>query len=112
MGQITVTKCPIEGLYIIEPAVHGDERGYFMESWNAEKYASLGIDCRWLQDNESCSSRGVLRGLHYQLPPFTQAKLVRVIYGKVLDVAVDIRKNSPTFGLYAAVELSGENKRQ
>lgn len=97
---------------IIEPTVFGDERGYFFESWNAEKYAQSGISCNWMQDNESCSSYGVLRGLHYQAAPYTQAKLVRVITGKVLDVAVDIRKNSPTFGQYAAVELSGENKRQ
>lgn len=109
---MNIIKTTIPEVKIIEPAVFGDERGYFMESWNAEKYASLGIDCRWLQDNESCSSRGVLRGLHYQLPPFTQAKLVRVISGKVIDVAVDIRKGSPTFGKYVAVELSGENKRQ
>ena len=109
---MNIIKTTIPEVKIIEPAVFGDERGYFMESWNAEKYASLGIDCRWLQDNESCSSRGVLRGLHYQLPPFTQAKLVRVISGKVIDVAVDIRKGSPTLGKYVAVELSGENKRQ
>ena len=109
---MNIIETNIPEVKIVEPAVFGDERGYFMESWNAEKYASLGIDCRWLQDNESCSSRGVLRGLHYQLPPFTQAKLVRVISGKVIDVAVDIRKGSPTFGKYVAVELSGENKRQ
>lgn len=97
---------------IIEPRIFGDSRGYFFESWNSAKYAELGIRCSWVQDNESCSSYGVLRGLHYQAAPYTQAKLVRVITGKVLDVAVDIRKGSPTFGQYAAVELSGENKRQ
>lgn len=102
----------IPDVKIISPKVFGDSRGYFFESWNSEQYAANGIDCNWVQDNESSSSYGVLRGLHYQLPPYTQAKLVRVIYGKVLDVAVDIRKNSPTFGKYAAVELSGENKRQ
>ena len=97
---------------IVEPDVFGDPRGCFFESWNAEKYASLGIDCNWLQDNESSSSYGVLRGLHYQLAPYTQAKLVRVISGRVLDITVDIRRNSPTFGQHVAVELSGENKRQ
>ena len=102
----------IADVKIIEPDLFGDSRGYFFESWNSAKYAAEGIDCQWIQDNESCSSYGVLRGLHYQLAPYTQAKLVRVISGKVLDVAVDIRKKSPTFGQYAAVELSGENKRQ
>lgn len=102
----------IPDVKIIEPDVFGDSRGYFFESWNRAKYARSGIDCDWMQDNESCSNYGVLRGLHYQLAPYTQAKLVRVISGKVLDVAVDIRRNSPTFGQYAAVELSGENKRQ
>ena len=97
---------------IVEPDVFGEARGYFFESWNAAKYKSLGIDCNWLQDNESSSSYGVLRGLHYQLAPYTQAKLVRVISGRVLDVTVDIRLNSPTFGQHTAVELSAENKRQ
>ena len=102
----------IPDVKIVEPDVFGDSRGYFFESWNSVKYADNGINCQWVQDNESSSSYGVLRGLHYQAAPYTQAKLVRVIAGKVLDVAVDIRKNSPTFGKYAAVELSGENKRQ
>lgn len=97
---------------ILEPKVFGDARGYFFESWNAEVYRKAGIDCVWVQDNESRSRKGVLRGLHYQMPPFTQAKLVRVICGTVLDVALDIRKGSPTFGKHVAVELSGENKRQ
>ena len=97
---------------IIEPDVFGDERGYFLESWNADRYAQYGIDCRWVQDNESFSAYGVVRGLHYQSAPYTQAKLIRVISGKVLDIALDIRRSSPTFGQYAAVELSGENKRQ
>ena len=102
----------IDGVFIIEPKVFGDARGYFFESWSESKLANAGINCRFVQDNESKSSYGVLRGLHYQAAPYTQAKLVRVISGAVLDVAVDIRKNSPTFGKHVAVELSGENKRQ
>ena len=102
----------ISEVKIIVPKVFGDARGYFFESWNAEKYASCGIDCKWVQDNESKSRFGVLRGLHYQAAPYTQAKLVRVIEGAVLDVAVDIRKGSPTFGKHVAVELSAENKYQ
>ena len=97
---------------LIKPQVFGDNRGYFLESWNQAKYTDSGIDCNWIQDNESKSKYGVLRGLHYQAAPYTQAKLVRVIDGRVLDIAVDIRKNSPTFGKYLAVELSGENKYQ
>ena len=97
---------------IVEPKVFGDARGYFFESWNEVKYREAGIDCKWVQDNESRSRFGVLRGLHYQAAPYTQAKLVRVILGSVLDVAVDIRKGSPTFGKHVAVELSAENKRQ
>ncbi len=108
--QIIATAIP--EVKIVEPEVFGDDRGYFFESWNEARYAAAGIDCNWVQDNESKSRRGVLRGLHYQLPPYTQAKLVRVISGRVLDVAVDIRKGSETFGKYVAVELSGENKRQ
>lgn len=107
-----ITAASIPEVKIIEPKVFGDERGWFLETWNAQKYIHSGIDCRWVQDNESLSGRGVLRGLHFQLPPYTQAKLVRVISGAVLDVSVDIRRNSPTFGQYAAVELSAENKRQ
>lgn len=102
----------IDGVIIIEPGVFGDARGYFFESWNEKKLSEAGINCKFVQDNESKSSFGVLRGLHYQAAPYTQAKLVRVICGRVLDVAVDIRKNSPTYGKYVAVELSGENKRQ
>ena len=97
---------------IVVPKVFGDARGYFFESWSAARYAEAGIDCNWVQDNESKSRFGVLRGLHYQAAPYTQAKLVRVIEGAVLDVAVDIRKGSPTFGKYVAVELSVENKYQ
>lgn len=107
------TKTKIEDVVIIEPKVHGDDRGYFVETFRADKLEEfLGYKINFSQDNESKSSRGVLRGLHYQLPPFAQTKLVRVIQGRVLDVAVDIRKNSPTFGQYVAVELSSENKKQ
>jgi len=103
----------IEDVVIIEPEVHGDERGYFVETFREDKLETfLGFKVNFCQDNESKSSRGVLRGLHYQLPPAAQTKLVRVIKGRVVDVAVDIRKGSPTFGKYVAVELSEENKRQ
>ena len=103
----------IPDVVIIEPQVHGDARGYFVETFRADKLEEfLGYKINFCQDNESKSSRGVLRGLHYQLAPAAQTKLVRVISGSVLDVAVDIRKGSPTFGKHIAVELSGENKRQ
>ena len=103
----------IPDVVIIEPKVHGDSRGYFVETFRQDKIEEfLGFKINFCQDNESKSSKGVLRGLHYQLPPHAQTKLVRVIHGRVLDVAVDIRKNSPTFGKYVAVELSGENKKQ
>jgi len=101
----------ISGLVVIEPDVFGDERGYFMETWNMEKFKQMGILTQFVQDNESLSSYGVMRGLHYQLNPFAQAKLVRAVRGAVYDVAVDIRKGSPTFGKYFGVELSEENKR-
>jgi len=105
------TKIP--EVIICEPVVHGDERGYFVETFRQDKLeAFIGYRIKFCQDNESKSTKGVLRGLHYQLPPFAQTKLVRVIKGKVLDVAVDIRKGSPTFGQYVAVELNAENKRQ
>ena len=107
-----VIECALPEVKIIEPEVFGDARGYFFEAWNGEKFRNAGLDFQWIQDNESKSSYGVVRGLHYQLPPCAQAKLVRVIYGRVVDVAVDIRKDSPTFGKYVAVELSGENKYQ
>ena len=97
---------------MIEPKVFIDERGYFMESFRKDLFEKNIRKIDFVQDNESKSTRGVLRGLHYQLPPFAQSKLVRVIKGKVLDVAVDIRKGSPTFGKYVAVELSEENKRE
>ena len=103
----------IPDVVIIEPVVHGDERGYFVETYRKDKLEDfLGFSVNFCQDNESKSRYGVLRGLHYQLPPFAQTKLVRVITGRVLDVAVDIRKGSPTFGQHVAVELTEENKRQ
>ena len=103
----------IPDVIVIEPKVHGDERGYFVETFRQDQFENfLGFKVNFLQDNESRSHRGVLRGLHYQLAPFAQSKLVRVIDGKVLDVAVDIRVGSPTFGEYVAVELSGKNKKQ
>lgn len=106
-------KTEIPDVVICEPVVHGDERGYFVETFREDKLeAFLGYKINFCQDNESKSSRGVLRGLHYQLAPFAQTKLVRVIQGRVLDVAVDIRKGSPTFGKHVSIELSSENKRQ
>lgn len=106
-------KTQIPEIIIIEPKVHGDNRGYFVETFRQDKLESfVGYKINFCQDNESKSSRGVLRGLHYQLPPMAQTKLVRVIQGRVLDVAVDIRKNSPTFGKHVSVELTAENKRQ
>jgi dTDP-4-dehydrorhamnose 3,5-epimerase len=110
---MTFTRTAIADVVLIEPKVHGDARGYFVETFRADKLEEfLGFAISFCQDNESSSSYGVLRGLHYQLPPYAQTKLVRVIEGSVLDVAVDIRKRSPTFGHHVAVELSGENKRQ
>ena len=110
---MTFTRTEIPDVVVIEPTVHGDSRGYFVETFRQDKLEEfLGYKINFCQDNESKSSKGVLRGLHYQLPPHAQTKLVRVIHGRVLDVAVDIRKNSPTFGKYVAVELSGENKKQ
>ena len=105
-------KTTIEGVYIIEPKVFKDARGYFFEAWKKEEFEQHIGKVEFVQDNESKSSYGVLRGLHYQKGDCSQAKLVRVIKGKVLDVAVDIRKSSPTFGNYVMVELSDENKRQ
>jgi dTDP-4-dehydrorhamnose 3,5-epimerase len=106
-------RCEIPDVIICEPIVHGDERGYFVETFRQDKLEEfLGFKIDFCQDNESKSKKGVLRGLHYQLPPFAQTKLVRVIGGEVLDVAVDIRKGSPTFGSYVAVKLSSQNKRQ
>ncbi len=110
---MTFTRTKIPDVVIIDPQLHGDERGYFVETFRQDKLeAFLGFKVDFCQDNESKSSKGVLRGLHYQLHPAAQTKLVRVIQGKVLDVAVDIREGSPTFGQHVAVLLSGENKRQ
>jgi dTDP-4-dehydrorhamnose 3,5-epimerase len=105
-----IIQTPLEGLLIIKPDVFEDERGYFFESFNADKFRAAGLDLTFLQDNESKSKKGVLRGLHFQAPPFAQGKLVRVMRGSVLDVAVDIRKNSPTYGQWASIVLSGQNK--
>lgn len=110
---MTFTRTKIPDVVIIDPQLHGDERGYFVETFRQDKLeAFLGFKVDFCQDNESKSGKGVLRGLHYQLHPAAQTKLVRVIQGKVLDVAVDIREGSPTFGQHVAVLLSGENKRQ
>ena len=111
MGQITVTKCPIEGLYIIEPKVHGDSRGYFMETYNQNDMREAGLDMVFVQDNQSMSVKGVLRGLHYQIN-YPQGKLVRVIKGRVFDVAVDFRPGSETYGQWYGVELTEKNKKQ
>lgn len=102
----------IQGLIVIEPQIFGDARGYFYECFNKEKFSEIGIETSFVQDNESLSSYGVIRGLHYQLNPFSQAKLVRVTRGAVYDVAVDIRKESPTFGKCFGIELTEENKLQ
>ena len=107
-----VTETNIEGLVIIEPKVFGDARGYFMETFQKNTFNSNVTETEFIQDNESKSSRGVLRGLHFQLPPYQQAKLVRVIEGEVLDVAVDLRKDSKTYGQHYSILLSGENKKQ
>ncbi len=101
----------IPDLYIIEPTVFEDSRGYFFEAFNADKFSALGFNVQFVQDNESKSGRGVIRGLHYQLAPYAQSKLVRVVQGAILDVAVDIRKNSPTYGKHFACQLNAENKR-
>ena len=111
MGQIKVEKCPIDGLYIIEPAVHGDSRGYFTETYNKRDMAEHGLDMDFVQDNQSMSVKGVLRGLHFQ-KEYPQGKLVRVVKGRVFDVAVDLRKDSATFGKWYGVELTEENKKQ
>ena len=109
---MNIIETALPGVLIIEPKVFGDARGYFFESWNQAAYEAAGITNTWVQDNESKSCFGVLRGLHYQAAPYTQAKIVRAFTGTVLDVVVDIRKGSPTYGKHIAVELSGENKRQ
>lgn len=109
---MNIIQTPIEGLLVIEPQVFRDARGYFVETYNRQHYLDAGITAEFVQDNQSCSSYGVVRGLHFQRPPYSQAKLVCCTQGKVLDVAVDLRHESPTFGQWYAVELSGENHRQ
>jgi dTDP-4-dehydrorhamnose 3,5-epimerase len=101
---------PIADLFVVEPTIFTDSRGYFLESFNADKFLSIGLNVQFVQDNESYSEFGVVRGLHFQLAPYAQAKLVRVVQGKILDVAVDIRKNSPTYGKHFSCVLSDENK--
>lgn len=107
-----IIKTPIEGLFVLEPRVFRDARGYFVETYNEKRYREAGIDAQFVQDNQSCSSYGVVRGLHFQKPPYAQAKLVCCTVGRVLDVAVDLRPESPTYGQWYGVELSEENKRQ
>ena len=111
MGQIKVTETEIQGLRIIEPTVHGDSRGYFMETYNYNDMKAAGMDMIFVQDNQSMSTKGVLRGMHFQ-KHYPQGKLVRVLNGTVFDVAVDLRKNSPTFKKWHGVILSGENRKQ
>lgn len=107
-----VIETPIPGVLVLEPRIFGDSRGYFFESFSRREFVQKVMETEFVQDNESRSSFGVIRGLHFQKPPFAQSKLVRVVEGAVLDVAVDIRRGSPTFGRHVAVELSGENHRQ
>jgi len=107
---VKLIKTDIPEVLVFEPSVHGDQRGYFFETWRADNFASAGVEQTFVQDNQSSSNQGVLRGLHYQIKQ-PQGKLVRVISGRVFDVAVDLRRQSPTFGRWVGVELSGENKR-
>lgn len=109
---MNIIKTPIEGLLVIEPQVFRDARGWFIETYQEERYRAAGVEARFVQDNQSCSSYGVVRGLHFQRPPFTQAKLVSCTHGRVLDVAVDLRKDSPTYGQHFAVELNEDNHLQ
>ena len=111
MGKFKFTKTSIEGVYIIEPTVFGDERGYFMETYHQVEFKEAGLDLNFVQDNQSKSTKGVIRGLHFQYNN-PQGKLVRVIKGEVFDVAVDLRKDSPTYGKWEGVKLSEENKKQ
>ena len=111
MGKMTFTETKIKGVYIIEPQVFGDSRGYFMETYNENDFVNAGINVRFVQDNQSASKKGVLRGLHFQ-KKHTQTKLVRVLSGEVFDVAVDLRKDSATYGEWVGVYLSAENKKQ
>jgi dTDP-4-dehydrorhamnose 3,5-epimerase len=107
-----IFKTPIEGLLVIEPKVFHDARGYFVETYNEQRYREAGVDAVFVQDNKSSSTYGVVRGLHFQRPPYTQAKLVSCAEGRVLDVAVDLRKDSPTYGQHFAVELDADSQRQ
>lgn len=109
---MNIITTPIEGLLVIEPKVFTDARGYFVETYNEQHYQEAGITARFVQDNQSCSSYGVVRGLHFQRPPYSQAKLVCCTRGRVLDVAVDLRKDSPTYGQWYSVELNEDNHRQ
>ena len=109
---MNILTTPIEGLLVIEPKLFRDARGYFVETYNEQRYFDAGIKARFVQDNQSCSTYGVVRGLHFQRPPYSQAKLVCCTRGRVLDVAVDLRKDSPTFGQWYSVELNEENHRQ
>ena len=111
MGKIKVTECEIEGLYVIDPTVFADERGYFMETYNQKDMEEAGLTMKFVQDNQSMSTKGVLRGLHFQ-KQYPQGKLVRVVRGEVFDVAVDLRKDSQTYGKWFGVTLSAENKKQ
>ena len=105
-----IIKTPIKGLLVIKPRIFGDDRGYFFESWSKQSFAKVGLTLDFVQDNQSLSGKGVLRGLHFQNPPYAQGKLVRVIKGAVLDISVDIRKDSSTYGQHFSVELSETNK--
>ena len=111
MGKLTVTRCDIDGLFIIEPTVFRDERGYFVETYNEKDFKNAGIECSFVQDNQSMSSKGTLRGLHYQ-HAHSQAKLVRALVGEVLDIVVDLRSASPTYGRSFSIRLSAENQKQ
>ncbi len=111
MGKIAVTECPIEGLYIVEPDIHSDDRGYFIETYNRKDFFDAGLTMEFVQDNQSMSTKGVIRGLHYQ-KQYPQGKLVRVIRGRVFDVAVDIREESSTFGRWYGLELTETDKKQ
>ena len=106
-----ILETPIQGLLVIKPNIFEDERGYFFESWSQKAFQDIGLDLNFVQDNQSLSQKGVLRGLHFQNPPFAQGKLVRVIKGSVIDVAVDIRKDSITYGQYFSIELSEKNNK-
>ena len=112
MNQMNIIKTEIEGVIILKPRIFGDHRGYFMESFSEKNFMEHVCNTHFVQDNESSSTFGVLRGLHFQKPPFAQSKLVRVVRGKVLDIVVDIRKGSPTFGQHVSTIMSGENKLQ